>query len=363
MLKTYKITFKPAEPYFFGNEKNFIFPGQTHGSAYASSYFIKSEKTPSQSTILGALRYMFLVHKKSDFRYSPDERSDNENAVGKESFDSELDNAQDFGVIKKVSPVFIVRKTEDGENETLIPTPMNHRIVIADEKGNKKRATCYTPFSKYIKAETSDGEKLYADDFDVKDGLAHNYCAVENGKIYESDEIFSTDLRIGINRNTKRDGFFKKEYCMLKNKYAFAVYAQLDVDESAVSSVQHVFLGQGKSAFSVTFSEEENSLENTVKDFISRNNKDYQCIYCLGDSFIADFDDGNVLFCAVDTKDYRSFMTKEAGRIEKNSNLYRLLIAGSILYVKDAEQWIAKNKKENAENIGFNNFVTTGGNK
>ena len=56
-------------------------------------------------------------------------------------------------------------------------------------------------------------------------------------------------------------------------------------------------------------------------------------------------------------------MTKEAGRIEKNSNLYRLLIAGSILYVKDAEQWIAKNKKENAEKIGFNNFVTTGGNK
>ena len=361
MVKTYKITFKPAEPYFFGNEKNFVFPGQTQKSAYSSSYFIKSEKTPSQSTILGALRYIFLVHKKTDFKYDKYEKEDNEKAVGEASFDAERNDVQQFGIIKKVSPVFLCGKDKKGSNVTLIPTPMDHKIVVADENGKKIKTTEYTPFSDYIQAETSEGKKLYADDFDVKEGLAHNYCAVENGEIYESEDLFTTDLRIGINRSSKRDGFFKKEYSMLKNDFSFAVYAELDADDAVTASVQHVFLGQGKSAFSVTFTEEKKDLSKTVECFLKKFKREYQFVYCLSDSFITDFDDENVLFCAIDTKDYRSFRTKEQGRIEKDGNLYHLLKAGSILYVNDAEQWTSKNKKENAKNIGFNSFVKIGG--
>lgn len=361
MLKTYKITFKPVEPYFFGNEKNFVFPGQTQKSAYSSSYFIKSEKTPSQSTILGALRYIFLVHKKPDFKYEPDEKADNEKAVGKSSFNADQDGVQDFGIIKNVSPVFLCGTGKNGESVTLIPTPMDHKIIVTDENGKKKKTTEYTPFSDYIQAETSEGEKLYADDFDVKEGLSHNYCSVENGEIYESEDLFTTDLRIGINRSSKRDGFFKKEYSMLKNDFSFAVYAEIDADDTVTSSVQYVFLGQGKSAFSVTFTEEENNLGNAVEYFLGKYKRDYKFVYCLSDSFVTDFDDENVLFCAIDTKDYRSFRTKEQGRIEKDGNLHRLLKAGSVLYVKDSEQWTEKNKKVNAQNIGFNIFVTTGG--
>ena len=50
MEKTYLVKFKPLEPYFFGNEKSFIFPKDENQTSYqqlANSYYIKGENTPS----------------------------------------------------------------------------------------------------------------------------------------------------------------------------------------------------------------------------------------------------------------------------------------------------------------------------
>lgn len=366
MIKTYKVTFKPVEPYFFGNEKNFAFPGQKQESVYASSYFIRSEKAPSQSTILGALRYLFLPHKKADYSYSCSEIKANNEAVGEASFDIDSAKVQCFGVIKKISPVFICGKNDDGEIVTLIPTPMDHNR--ADDKDTetkekeKIKRDVYSPFDEYIEVNTSEEKKLYAKDFDVKEGLEHSWVSLEKGEIYTEDILFKSDLRIGINRTEKNDGFFKKEYCMLENDFSFAVYAELDTKN--IPSSQCVFLGQGKSAFTVTFTEEENNLQSRVKDFLSKEvykRSGEPFIYCLGDSFVSNFDNQIVLFCAIDTKDYRAFKTREKGRIEKGETLYRLLKAGSIIISEKNDEWVDKNKKSNAEKIGFNTFVISGG--
>ncbi len=373
MIKTYKITFKPVEPYFFGNEKNFTFPGQKQKSAYASSYFIRSEKAPSQSTVLGALRYIFLPHKKADYSYLDNEKIDNENAIGKASFDVDYvpENSSDsviqnFGIIKKVSPVFICGQNNFGENVTLIPTPMDHNGTVKKSarthRNSDKKILQYLPLSKYTEVNTTEGKKLYSEDFDVKKGIECSYVSLENSEIYTINDLFESDLRVGINRAEKKDGFFKKEYCMLRKGFSFAVYAELDTDNPPQSEC--VFLGQGKSSFAVTFTEEANNLENRVKEFLGKEDYkrvDFPFIYCLGDSFVSDFDDESVLFCALDVKDYRSFKSKEKGRVEKGGVLYRVLKAGSIIITENPKEWVEKNMKENANKIGFNTYVILGG--
>ncbi len=372
MTKTYKVTFKPVEPYFFGNEKNFAFPGQKQKSIYAASYFIRSEKIPSQSTVLGALRYIFLPYKWENFSpadadgKNKDKQAANDKAIGPTSFDIDSEDAQEFGVIKKISPVFICGENEFKEKVTLIPTPMDHnRKDQKSERTHKdscEKIHIYSPFDDYKSVKTTESTKYYAEDFDVKEGLEHSWVSLEKREIYPERELFESDLRIGINRVEKNDGFFKKEYCMLKGNFAFAVYAELDLDSLPMSAC--VFLGQGKSAFTVTFTEEENNLEGRVEEFLSKDidkRADASFIYCLGDAFVSDFDNESVLFCAIDTKDYRAFKTRERGRIEKGGTLYRLIKAGGIIITDNPKEWVAKNMKENANKIGFNAYVIAGG--
>lgn len=374
MIKTFKITFTPVEPYFFGNEKNFAFPGQKQESIYASSYFIRSEKTPSQSTILGALRYIFLPYKWEDFASADsneiikEKHAGNNKAVGTASFNIDSETVQDFGIIKKISPVFICGKNDDGEDVTLIPTPMDHnrsdnKSAEAKEKEKVKR-DIYSPFDEYIEVNTTEDRKLYAMDFDVKEGLEHSWVSLEKGEIYTEKVLFKSNLRIGINRAEKKDGFFKKEYCMLRKSFAFAVYAELDTDNLPQS--QCVFLGQGKSAFVISFEEEEGSLTERATSFIGKSTykrAEKPFIYCLSDCFIKNFDNESVLFCALDVKDYRAFKTKEKGRVEKGGVLYRLLKAGSIIITEKPDEWVNKNMNSNAHNIGFNNYIISGGQK
>ena len=69
-VKKYLVTFKPVEPYFFGNEKNFAFRGQEKQMQLSNSYFIRSEKMPAQTTLLGVLRYLLLPVKRQDYGYT-----------------------------------------------------------------------------------------------------------------------------------------------------------------------------------------------------------------------------------------------------------------------------------------------------
>jgi hypothetical protein len=237
-VKTYLVTFKPMEPYFFGNEKNFVYPGSNKNQA-SNSYFIKSEYLPSQSTILGALRYIFLPVKKANWSYSEDDKIKNAEAVGANGFNPLENNS--FGKINKISPVFLY----DGEI-ALIPMPFDH--VVGNEK--------YTPFSNYKEVDTSDGKKLFTEEYNAKDGVTSDYLNLSNGEIVDFYELFKDVTRIGINRNPKDKGMFKKTYRYLNDKYAFAVY--LDLEDDIKPENTFVYLGQGKSTFDVSFEEKEN---------------------------------------------------------------------------------------------------------
>jgi hypothetical protein len=63
MIQSYLLTLEPMEPYFFGNEKTFSFDPKSPAD---NRYFIKSERLPMQTTILGALRYLLMPMKKEE---------------------------------------------------------------------------------------------------------------------------------------------------------------------------------------------------------------------------------------------------------------------------------------------------------
>ena len=349
----YKICFKPAEPYFLGNEKSFKYPGQKNGGEYANSYFIRSENTPSQTTILGALRFLLLPCIKEDFNYTEDEKKKNADAVGKSGFQIGIEEMQTFGWIKQISPVFL----SDNQGSNYIPCPMDHVT------GNSS----YTPFNNYKEILTSSGKKLYTESYNSKDGLMDGYLCLETKNVVSSGDIFEPSMRIGINRANKADGFFKKEYKMLDRNYAFSVYAEIESENQDIVGTHVVTMGQGKSPFAVSITEPGKTIDEFKNEVVhgldNYNRSEYSMVYCFGDAFVECNPCIDTVFAAYETRDYRSFerSAQSEWKVKKGSTLYRTLKAGSVFLVDDSKKWIDKHSRSNAEQIGFNNFVIVGG--
>ena len=340
-MKTYKVTFTPMEPYFFGNEKGFKYPvaksdmvktEQNGKSQFTNMYYIKSESLPSQSTLLGALRYHFLPVKKSSWDYDETDKKTNADAVGTESFSPDRDRT--FGKIKKISPMFICN-----DKDILVRVPMNHR--------NGK--TVYTPFENFEMMMTPFGERWYTSEYNAKDGVCSDYMKLSDGSIVDCSEIFETEIRIGINRRVNENGFFKKEYSMLHKGYSFGVYIELEDGLDVNNGI--VFLGQGKSAFALEFTEEDNTLTEAVERYLPEG-----VAYCCGDVFVGPEIYENSKFSVTDTKTYRAY-SRQGTRVRKDSVLYRVITAGSIFIPIDKEAFVTSIKKDNLNIIGYNEII------
>lgn len=343
-MSTYLVRLTPQEPYFFGNEKNLEFKGQKNRGQMTNRYYIKSERTPLQTTLLGAMRYVFLKEKTFDLS--------NEN-IGKESFKIES-NQQDFGVIKGISPLFLLK-----ENKRLIVTPYDHlkakkekTIVDSKEKEIRYKMTAYTPFGNYQTILTADDEKWFTPDFDVKEGLTDSYVYVDGevGKIVESDKIFSYTTRVMINKTQDKKAFFKKDYVTLDKDYSFGFYLELADNAKIDESQTFVYLGQGKSLFSLKFEESKNDIESKIKSLIGKNK-----VYCFGDTLACNYIYKAAKFSVVDFRDYRAYETKSNGEVEKGGKLYKLIKAGSVFISDDTSKIVCERK--NCEQIGFNIMI------
>lgn len=345
MSKTYLVTFTPQEPYFFGNEKTFIYTGQKNSGQFGNKYYIKSEPMPSQSTIFGAIRYLMLPEKK----YC----DANKNIIGAESFKINSSDKQKFGVIEGMSPIFI---RDDKSKSMLVPTPKNHIIKSYDESKNTKTInTEYTPFQNYHTEVTSKGERMYASDFNSKDGIADSFMSIDDGRICDKYSLFATTIRVGINRLEKKEGFFKKEFVIMKRGFSFAVYLKLSDDARIPKLHTSVYLGQNKSLFEVNIIEENNFTEEKLIDRLSNAVPEGKhIVYCLSDTFASTTVYNKSVFAAVTTKTYRSFTT-ENGRVTKDSVLYNIIAAGSIFILNDTDTEAFIN--QNANQVGYNSII------
>jgi len=332
MIK-YLLELTPQEPYFFGNEKAFKYPGQKVGGL-SSQYFIKSELTPAQTTVIGTLRYILLPVKKAFGNYTKTDLDINSEAVGEKGFEYGEENK--FGKIRHVSPLFLLK---DGKR--LVPTPFDHKI------GEKK----YTPFSKYVRL----GDVEYPDDYDAKKGLSHSFMCVDGedrGKIYNYEEIFKADVRVGINRSKDKGGFFKRQYWALRAGFSFGAYVELEDDMEPNDTA--VYMGQGKSLFTASFTklaaDDEKGLENNIRSLLRDD-----VVYCLSDAFVGNGIYEKSKFSITDTRDYRAFIVTN-GKITKRSALYKLICAGSIFIPKENDFAEAFENKS-VSIIGYNTIL------
>lgn len=336
-MKTIQINFTPLEPYFFGNDKIFSF-----GKDNKNAYYIQSETLPSQSTVFGAVRYLFLPHK--NFPDNADKVARNIEAIGKFSFNIESDNV-DFGKIVSMSNIFITK-----DNRKYIIAPM-------DAPGD---VDIYSPFEEYLFMNTIDGEKIYIPKYNSKKGFIKAIVSTDCKETIPFDKLFSDEIRIGINRKNDNDGFFKRKYVRMKAGYSFSVYAC--VEDDAEITCDKVYMGQGKSVFSVSYKEIDNEIDNEIELFLANSHigidlKGKSLVYFASDSFVEPSVYDKVLFAATETRDYRSFTTVKR-TISKSENLYKLIKAGCIFIIdnsvkKDIETALQNNI---AQTAGFNKY-------
>ena len=119
-MTTYRITFTPSEPYFFGNEKTFRFPDTNIAGQFDNPYFIRSESLPAQTTLFGAIRYLLLNDRDPAFESYPENY---EQRIGKDSFRITDTKPQSFGIISGISPVFLHYRSTAAAPKSNAPLP------------------------------------------------------------------------------------------------------------------------------------------------------------------------------------------------------------------------------------------------
>ncbi len=355
-MGTYLVRFTPLEPYFFGNERSF-----GNRLDENKTYFITSNAMPSQSTLLGTLRYCCIKHPTADFTIG-----ENDN-IGKESFDLQAEHIQSFGVIKHISPVFLM----DVNGFYYIPVPYNHK---ASEK-------VYTPFSDYKVCQTNRGEQRIPVDYEAKKGIASGFLQINGSGMGTVETGFIKEVvRIGINKNQDTDGMFRKAFRMLKENCSFAVLAEIDKKmEDRV-----VCMGKNKSMFKITFESPDvlaldsdnyalalTALVNNIIDCLKVYNKEPLQV-ALSDIYIQDSMDTlykACTFACIQTRDHRSFKTiygkkPFAERYKKGERLQNMIMAGSFFNAKNKDisvmqPWENCANFKNCQQAGYNFLINT----
>lgn len=342
-MNSYLITISPLEPYFFGSERSLGF-GKVKGNL-KQRYFISSQDVPSQTTLLGALRYAVLAANGAlitDFSKGSLERERANELIGPVSFDFQHKNS--FGAIGRIHPLFIL----DGENY-LVPMPMNHKNSFAVGSGNTASYECYTPMrldqcQESITLSTGD---LFSPDYAAKHGCGCGWLNLTDGSSvssrYDPEQdsgLFQSIMRVGINSHRTEtaenrndaESYFKKEYKLLRQG-VFAFFAELDPDRvQGLERGTLIYMGQNKSAFQIKAVKKENDLNEKIAGTLSE--------YAVNDFWYAPgdchFEQEYSGYVIANTQLFRHLITTTGNhyydRFKKSEKLYRLLNAGAVFY-------------------------------
>lgn len=401
-MAIYKILFHPLEAYFFGDEGSFSTGVEN------AEYFITSRLFPSQTTLFGILRYLNLRHLKDRGTYSPEEKKENIQAIGKKSFcmrtaidldnkNTEKNTEQNFGMIKAISSVFLHEyDLQNKVNRIYLPLPKD---VLSDDK-------FYT--SVFAKGEekinTLHGEKLRPLGYDAKKGLGKGFISIdagindfgeeENGELNVIKSPFEYVLKTGLRINKKRQStqsddnqepmssLFKKEYVRLRQEieqreYSFGIYAQIEDDEDdreeeVLDRLNRVVgMGLGSALFRVKTQKVEEEAKKRLEDnlvlkvdkIFEAHPKKENLVYCISPCYVANpkYFLEKVQFSSIDTIASRPMSSGNIDKVwKKESTLYRMLDAGSILIVESSDEGLETLDKKGLQQIGYNHYYMGG---
>jgi CRISPR-associated protein Cmr3 len=396
-MSRYFVTLKPIDSFFFGSERVFKFKGDSgtkdvnknQNKKEYDNNLIKSTMFPQQTSILGMLRKEILIEENlfsEKWDYSPEKREKMNKKIGRESFKLNETEAQDFGVINEICPVFI----KYGE-KYLIRVPKDHKVEEDDDSvknNNSHTVAKYKPlrFDKGNKCRSNLGEEIFLPvDFKGKTGISEDFMDIKNTEmeIIKSSDIFKEEHSIGIklndNHSTEEDSLFRLiKYKFTNKEISFAFIADVDLDLDGHKNI--VSLGGEGSFFYISF--EKISSTKDLFDFkkeiknIEVENEVYQKIILLSDTYIRYSDyEKYCKYSVASTISFRNLITKKSAikresadspekqgyyeSFDISKEKYFLLERGSVLYTSDefSEELVRAISNENMRKIGYNIFI------
>lgn len=365
-MSKYCVELEPIEYYFLGNERSFGF-GRNNKGIY-NNYFVISENLPTQTTLLGMMRYfvlkrMNLLNKNfSSQGLTAQQIERQKEFIGRSSFIMSCNDKLEYGVIKKISPMFL----KNDKKQILVKTPFNGSF-----DNNKIKLRGLQKDVCKIMDGSSERDFKLIDKIDLKkeDDYRDSYVLLDDLSVIENSEIFKSHVKVGINRYLDEDGFFKKEYKFFKD-YKLCFYVTLDDTKLNLDDkiTDVVYLGAEKSAFKLTMYKENDNLEETIKETLKIDDGVYY--YALSDLACEDANKLNeccdLIF--LETRNFRCLKTNYDKdnfyhKLEQ-SELYNFIRAGSVFFVNEAREQDFEHlfENENLKNIGFNQIIKIGGN-
>lgn len=406
-MNKYLITLTPIDTFFFGGEITFTRGRKefkkneklseeeeelkTFNKSF-SSYIVKSNRFPQQTSLLGMLRFLILSNNDTLFDASENRirtgmQNDVAEEIGNKSFELNTGNygKMDFKNIHSLSPCFLQRQTDSAEWINLFCSSADYGLNKVSFKDGK---SFLSEKSKYIPI---------LEGYEAKNGLKTCYLGEKTN--LEESQLFAEDARIGINKDysgkTQVNAFYKQIFYRFPEKYKknenanklsdqklrFAFYADLDYHFNKEKYI--VSLGGDDSRFvlqaeCIAKNVENNDLTESFEkilpqDYFKTNNFDcYGKVILLSDTFLEKQDVMNSIFnisetisfrfltSTVHTKNYYKFSGND--RVERSNKKYNLYQKGSVFYFDNKEDLETFEKalkaKERFYQIGYNYFKT-----
>lgn len=345
----YLIKLKPIDNFFFGGDIGF---GDL-GDKKNGSYIIKSRYFPQQTAVLGMLRRELLVQEGLLTKKVKGEWVDKTNKekaiqlVGESQF-SILDS-QNYGMIKNISPVFIMKG-----NEKYIPYNL-----IRDKEEYKSINLIKAPGESFINGKKLEFIPLV--NFDNKKGII-NFIRSEKEQI-NFDDVFQEIEQVG-NRKEKSEGekddnaFYKITAYKFKDNYEFAFILEID----KILKEATILLGGNNSNFKMTVSKTNEDFDSSF-EFLKNDNSDEKLIL-LSDAYITDDVSKYCDFAVtneISFQNIKSKISKTNQVFEKHEKVF-FYEKGSVFFVKKEEKDNFKKilDKEQLQIIGYNKYILGG---
>ncbi len=387
MTNTYLITLTPTGKFFFGGDMTFEVRSKDKNkkeddekfNSKFSSYIIRSNKFPQQTSLLGMLRFLILRNDETVFDANTQSIKDRAKAsklIGEKSFENSYKKVA-FGKIEQLHPCFLQK---DGQTIQYLERDHKFKVEFGDVKGISNKS------SNELTIPAIDG-------YDSKDSIASLYL-IDGVEIPESD-IFIEDVSNGINRDIETgktdDNALFKQICYRFNtklyrykeqsydkdrkrekdnsgnvmftpcQYRFAFYAEMDLTEEEVKNYngQLVSVGGDNSQFVIGIKQTD-----APKTEETKGTK----VVLESPAYLTKEDLENVRFAITDTIPFKCMKTetKDVKSYNKRNQMYgyskslSLYDRGSVFYFNDENKAKGFTEKLKAHadfyQIGYNHY-------
>ena len=348
----YIIRLTPVGTYFLGGEITF---GEGDGK---QNYYVRSNKLPQVSTLLGVVRYEVL-RQNNLLGNNKKNENDIRKAIGEKGFD--MSRNLDYGIIQKISPLFIENKSK---NIYYTPLPLDYGIDVVKNENISCSAFSGSKFNYAMKAENYDPKNY--DNF-------RYWIGTDKGKIKDED-IFYTKEQIGITKEGREindnEAFYKLVTVGLKPEYNFVFL--LTTSEKLNDYSGMVYMGGNRSVFKMDLfclnpkGKDSNNTDSNETE--CNENENYFCdkfkflrkkgrFLLLGDAFLENEKLSNIPFFWAQSICNRYIVTKynekvSWGKPKKTKQLFRLLGRGGVIYSEEkpsCDEYLTK--------VGLNIFI------